>query len=289
MPTTEVRRGVDWSQLLQDAVTKPGVISQAYSLFWQYSIGNSVLALWQCMLRKLEPGPINTYRGWLKLGRQVRKGEKALILVMPVQRKRKRHERQPVDAIAEPDPAAQSCFASKEITYTMFIERPYWFVLSQTEGPDVPTTVVPEWNQDVALEQLRIAKVPFRHANGNCQGYATGREVAVSPIAFMPHRTLFHEIAHVELQHTVNAVDWADFGERQPRSVMEVEAESVALICCAALGLPGEEFSRGYIQQWLNGNTIPPESVHRIFGAADRILRAGRAPEQQGDQLMPDA
>ena len=279
MQTIEGRPAVDWSELLHDVVTQPGLISQAYRLFWHYSIGNQLLALWQCMLRKLEPGPIHTYRGWLKLGRQVRKGEKALTLVMPVKRKRKRHEDHPRDGILEADATAHSCFPSREVTYTIFLERPYWFVLSQTDGPPVPATVVPDWDEYMALEQLQIAKVPFRHADGNCQGYATAREVAVSPIAFMPHRTMFHEIAHVVLDHTVNAVNWADFDEELPRSTMEVEAESVALICCSALGLPGAEFSRGYIQRWINGNTIAPDSVHRIFRGADRILRSGRPAE----------
>lgn len=94
---------------------------------------------------------------------------------------------------------------------------------------------------------------------------------------------------YVVLDHTVNAVDWADFGHDLPRSAMEVEAEAVALICCSALGLPGEEFSRGYIQQWISGNTIPPESVHRIFRAADRILRSGRPPDQSGESETPTA
>lgn len=80
---------VDWAALLLDAVNKPGVISTAYSRFWNYSTGNQLLALWQCMLRGLEPGPINTFLGWIDLERHVKKGEKALTLCMPVTVKRK--------------------------------------------------------------------------------------------------------------------------------------------------------------------------------------------------------
>jgi hypothetical protein len=57
-----------------------------------------------------------------------------------------------------------------------------------------------------------------------------------------------------------------------------VEAECVALICCESLKLAGAEFSRGYIQHWLKSQTIPEKSVHRIFKAADAILKAGRPP-----------
>lgn len=84
MSTATERRTVDWTALLIVAVNKPGLVSSAYQLFWRYSVGNQILALFQCLLRKIEPGPIHTFRGWLKLGRQVRQGEKAITLVMPV-------------------------------------------------------------------------------------------------------------------------------------------------------------------------------------------------------------
>jgi hypothetical protein len=32
----------------------------------------------------------------------------------------------------------------------------------------------------------------------------------------------------------------------------------------------------GYIQNWLVSDVIPEKSAQKIFGAADRILRAGR-------------
>ena len=46
--------------------------------------------------------------------------------------------------------------------------------------------------------------------------------------------------------------------------------------CCAALDLPGVEFSRGYIQHWWGqGNPIPERSAQRILKVADQILKAG--------------
>ncbi len=64
----------DWSQILTDAVNKPGVISTAYTAFWNYSTGNQLLAMFECMFRGIESGPIHTFKGWLKLDRHVRKG-----------------------------------------------------------------------------------------------------------------------------------------------------------------------------------------------------------------------
>ena len=63
------RAAPDWAQLLVDAVNKPGVLSSAYQRFWNYSVGNQLLAMIECMLRNIAPGPIHTFNGWLELGR----------------------------------------------------------------------------------------------------------------------------------------------------------------------------------------------------------------------------
>ncbi|MGA3200256.1 MAG: hypothetical protein ABSD89_12775 [Halobacteriota archaeon] len=70
-------------------------------------------------------------------------------------------------------------------------------------------------------------------------------------------------------------------GETTPRSLREAEGESVALICCEALGLPGAEFCRGYVQHRLKGEKeIPTQSAQRICAAATTILKAGNdAPD----------
>ena len=41
----------EWSALLAEAVSKPGVIHAAYSRFWNYSTGNQLLAWSQCVER----------------------------------------------------------------------------------------------------------------------------------------------------------------------------------------------------------------------------------------------
>lgn len=126
----------------------------------------------------------------------------------------------------------------------------------------------------MALQALDVTEVSFDMPDGNCQGYATGRNIAINPVAALPHKTRFHELAHVVLGHTSESRLSDD--ERTPKDIREVEAESVAYICCSILGLPGLEESRGYIQSWLSGNEIHDKVAQRIFGAAERILKAGR-------------
>jgi hypothetical protein len=134
---------------------------------------------------------------------------------------------------------------------------------------------IPMWDKEKALAALGIQIIAFTDTNGNVQGYARKREIAISPIAAMPHKTLFHELAHIELGHTYET-DFED-SEITPRNLREVEAESVAMLLCESLELPGSEYARGYIQNWLKGELIPEKSSMKIFGAADRILKAGQA------------
>lgn len=266
--TTRTEAPAAWSALLAEAVSRPGLISEAYSRFWNYSPGNQLLALWQCMLRGIEPGPINTFLHWQDLGRNVKRGEKALTLCMPVTVKRRQTEAAPQSDDPNADPR----------TRTMFLYRSRWFVLSQTEGEPYQPQELPGWSEERALATLGIARIPFTHLDGNVQGFARARSVSVSPIAFGPHRTLFHELAHVILGHTVEAEMTDD--ERTPRNLCEVEAEGAALICCESLGLGGADYCRGYLQHWLRSDSIPDKSAQRIFRAADTILRAGRPLEK---------
>src|SRR4051812_22218963 len=82
----------------------------------------------------------------------------------------------------------------------------------------------------MALATLAIEQIPFDDLDGNTQGYATARKVAISPVAAMPHKTLFHDLAHVILGHTAEG-SLNDGSDRTPRSLREVEAECVALLC----------------------------------------------------------
>jgi antirestriction protein ArdC len=96
----------------------------------------------------------------------------------------------------------------------------------------------------------------------------------VNPLAENPHKTRFHELAHVVLGHTDRDALLVDSRELT-RDIAELEAEAVALICVEAVGLPGAAESRGYIQHWYSGSDVLPDSAKRIFAAADKILKAG--------------
>lgn len=256
------RTAPQFADLLQQAVTDPGIISTAYRQFHTYSLGNQLLAWGQCLARGIQPGPIATFPKWKELGRCVRKGEKAITLCQPVTVKRR----------ADAD--------DESAVFTRFIYKPHWFVLSQTDGADVPPMPIPTWDAARALSALDVVEVPFDATNGNVLGFARERLIAINPVNPMPHKTRFHELAHVLLGHTSEGM--LNDGELTPRNLRECEAEAVALLCLAALDLPGIEHCRGYVQNWWgHGNPIPERSAQRVLKAADQILRAGQGDAEE--------
>src|ERR1043166_3792080 len=127
------------AQLLESAVTEPGIISSAYRQFHTYSIGNQLLAWGQCLARGIQPGPIATFMGWKDKGRHVKKGEKAITLCMPVTCKR---------TIEQEDDSEEV------VAFTRFVYRSHWFVLAQTEGEPLEAVSLPNWDRSKALHTL---------------------------------------------------------------------------------------------------------------------------------------
>ncbi len=182
---------------------------------------------------------------------------------MPITVKRKRADVVPEPTTDEPGDVM-----------TWFVCKARWFVLSQTDGEPLPDPETPDWDDARALDALDVQEIPFDHVDGNCLGLARDRVIAVNPINLLPHKTRFHELAHVLLGHTVEGLQ-AD-SDVTPRTLRECEAEAVALLCCAALQLPGIDEARGYIQMWWGqSHEIPEPSARRILKVADQILKAG--------------
>ena len=261
MASQTIPHQLEWAELLKTAVTKKGVLSKAYSVFHNYSIGNQMLAMRQCMMLEIDVAPINTFMGWKKLDRKVKKGSKAIKLCMPVTGKYTKEDEKTGEDV--------------EHTYQRFIYRNNWFVMSQTSGEDFKNEIkIPNFDIKKALKTLKIKEIKFDIASGNTQGFARSKSIAVNPLAELPHKTRFHEIAHVVLGHTVEHK--MEDTPNTPTDIKEVEAESVSYILCTMLKLKGAAQSRGYIQHWLKTENIPEKSAQKIFGAANQILKAGQ-------------
>lgn len=247
-------KNVKWSTLLLEAVREPGKLLEAYSAFHNYSFGNVLLAMVQCATRGIKMGPLSTFKAWKDKGRQVQRGQKAITLCRPQTWKYK--DENGDDKIG-----------------VRFVYENKWFVLSQTEGEPYELPEM-KWGKTAALHKLDIKEVEFASPDGNMQGYSYEQNFAINPVAQLPAKTMFHELAHIVLGHTKGARN--EHGEHLSHNAQEVEAESVALLCVASLGLDGVEYARGYIQHYLKGGKeIDDKTAHRIFGAADKILKSG--------------
>ncbi len=261
----------NYEQMVQEALTEPGKIAAAYSAFWHYSLGNQWLAMAQ--LGRAEP--INTFPGWKDLGRHVKKGEKAIELLMPVFKKAARETTAPGDKETE--------------NALFFISRRNWFGRHQTEGQEfVPTVIGVDIGK--ALTELGITEEPFECTNGNVQGYAKPAKniIAVSPIAYDRLKTAFHEIGHVKLHADMVSIHAPD---DLPRDVREVEAETVSYLVCSALDhTVNLHYSRGYIKNWMGEGTVEEVRFGKVFATADAILKACRIePDRPHTLRQPEA
>jgi len=241
----------NWPKLLSEAVNTPGIISSAYHSFWNYSLNNQMLASMECRMRGLPLGPIATFNGWKAKGRYVKKGERAITLWMPLSYTKKDKD-------------------GNDVTHSYFALKPHWFTISQTDGAPYAEPDIPGWALDKALTVLGIERVPYDMIDGNTQAFALANQIAISPVAAHPEKSCLHEIAHVLLGHTDPACVL-------DKNLKEAEAEATAMLVADALGIPGADESRGYLQSWWGiGNELPAEAAQRVFAAADKILKAGR-------------
>ena len=147
--------------------------------------------------------------GWPSNGKCAR-AKRASCLCMPVTYKKRVPSDAPSRGTEERHDEMRQCF----------VFRNYWFVLAQTEGETPYEQAIPGFDLDTALQTLNITRTPFDEINGNVQGFAHQREIAVSPIAELPLKTTLHEMAHVVLGHTTSQklVDLRTYGPEHPGS-----------------------------------------------------------------------
>lgn len=253
----------DWYDLLQDALSEPGYIRTAYSLFHKYSLCNRLLASKQLRDQGLPLTPINTFKGWLSAERPVMKGEKAAIsLVMPIVIKKPK--------VDDDGHETQSAF-------TLFKPKRAWFHLGQTDGADyVVEQKSPNWDLELAKSFLELEEFDFASVDGSLPVLIRGRSFAVSPIEALPVKARFRAMGAIVLGHSAPADSKDARNVPIEKELRDVEAETVAYLCCATLGFDGLEDSRAQLQRLLAGrDAIPDKVAQRAFSAADKLLNAG--------------
>jgi hypothetical protein len=83
-------------------------------------------------------------------------------------------------------------------------------------------------------------------------------------------KTTMHELAHIRCDHTSGVRE----GEDLHRGRKETEAESVAHLCCRALGLDTQGYSDAYVLGWAEGDMdLIKECAETILTVAKAILK----------------
>jgi hypothetical protein len=260
--------GEDWLAFLQ-----------ASRRFHRYSPGNQMLLLLQGA-----EGHVASYRAWQRIPAagggtcQVRKGERGLVILAPM-----------TIAGRDTDPDTD------EETTRPFVRFKPVKVFHQGQlvaPPDLPTQPLPAlltgdnrhqhvWAavagriEEAGYTVDKVTRPPFEEWNGRTN--FTDRTVVVAEHLQPPAalKTLFHEWAHITLQH--------DSRLSGRRDLQEVEAESVAYLLCATIGVDSARYSVPYLASWASGD---PQLLH---DTAQAVLAAtGDLVHQLEDELSID-
>ena len=197
--------------------------------FHRYSANNVVLISMQCP----EASRVAGFNAWRKMGRFVRKGEKAIWILAPMVYKQ-------AEAADGDDERVIRGFKPVAV-----------FDVSQTDGEELPE-VCNRLTGDAPAEIFDTLR-SFAHGigfsvedaelpgsvNGDCSHSERRIRVEVSNSPAQRVKTLAHELAHALLHE-----------QYDNRPLAELEAESVAYVTCQALGVDSSDYSFGYVATW---------------------------------------
>lgn len=244
---------LDWAELLETAITVPGDTLGVYNRFHSYSFMNRVYLYIQGAT-----SPVASYQRWKDMGRQVRRGEKGMTIVRPINVK-----------VGEDDDG-------QDVRILRFKEVRGAFQYTQTEGEEIEMPEVPEWSVERMLGNLGITQVAYESIEGNSQGHSYDRNFALNPVAVYPLKTTLHEASHIEHGHTTPE-RLAEYALH--RGQFEWEAEGSGYLALNEIGGMTDEqasVSRGYIQGYLQGERPSDASIRAVFTVADKLVKSGR-------------
>lgn len=235
--------------------------------FHGYSFANTQLIWAQAQANGFTPTRVTGYRTWRSLGRQVRRGEKGLAILAPIIRSLPAEVE---EAVEERD---RRLVGFKPV---------HVFDISQTDGqplPDLSPALLegelPDRWETVARLITDAGYTLESEADGIGLGSANGvttmtdRQVAIRAglSGAQRFKTGVHELAHIRLH------EQGTDGHPDCWGVVEVEAESVAYMVCASIGLDSGGYSLPYVASWSGGDLeAVAATASRVMGCAHEII-----------------
>lgn len=231
--------------------------------FHRYSIGNVMLILLQCPQATHVAG----YHTWKTLGRQVKMGERGILILAPVIRARTRSE-----GSSEIPPGDDEQPSSHVIGF----RAAHVFDVSQTEGQALPELATAAGSPGDYTERLRglvrqlAIELEYSEELGTADGVSQGGLIKIREglTPAQEFAVLVHELAH-ELLHKSEATR-----AQTDRSLRELEAEAVSYVVSEAVGLDTQAAATDYIQLYRGDAQTLATSLEAIRGVATRILSA---------------
>jgi N-terminal domain of anti-restriction factor ArdC len=135
---------IDWRATLSEALNAPGSLGTTYTRFYNYSFLNQIRLMMQGTRE-----PVATYNRWVELGRQVRKGSKAKVVLAPIMVSRDAKDGENLVIGADGKPRKRQILVGFRDSRTVF-------GFSDTDGDDLPAVDLPGWDVDTALAALKV-------------------------------------------------------------------------------------------------------------------------------------
>ena len=231
------------------------------SKFHQYSFKNLVLIHLQCH----EATRVAGYKAWQELGRQVRKGEKGIMILAPCTIKVTEN-----NCGDRPQDIGSYRLVGFRTTTV--------FDISQTDGEDLPSVTTELYGDDAGLydrlKQFAISRDfeltvdPSKAGEGGYCQYKKDGSIRINVTETNPlsnARVLAHELGHALLHPE------AEYRGHGKASMKELEADSVAYCVLQHFGLDSSESSFGYIAGW---NRSSEKAIAQLQESGARIMEA---------------
>jgi antirestriction protein ArdC len=228
----------------------------AIGRFHRYSLRNVMLIASQ----KPTATHVAGFQSWHRLGRFVKKGEKGIMILAPVVRRKTESKEQ-----EETD----------ESSTAVGFRAAYVFDISQTDGQELPS--IGSVDGDPREYRERLAKLvteqgialEYSQDIAPARGTSAGGKITLLPGQSPAEEfaTLAHELAH-EMMHR---------DERRTstsKRSRETEAEAVAFVVCNAIGLETGSASQDYIQLYDGDAKLLTASLEYIQKTTTQILNA---------------
>jgi antirestriction protein ArdC len=244
--------------------------AETRSTFHDYSFGNCLLIAMQCPTATHIAG----FRKWQELGRQVRKGERAIRIMAPMVVGGSKDSRREVRTAGPRMTATSSEKSGGDDGPRMLFRAVPVFDIGQTDGDPLPQAPCEPLTGDShehyigTLETFAAAmgiRVEYRDTGAAGGFYSEREKLIVIASDACPNarvRTLVHELAHA------HGVDYKAYS----RSEAEVIVETAGTIVCGALGLDTSGEAIPYIAGW--GEKGDLDAIRKHAETVDTIARS---------------